>query len=920
MEKNIKYNGYTARPSGHEAPDGDLDVSLNLLNEDGSLRPLSSPDKLLKIPDGAYGYPELHLECVHKIPGTTERNYVFTAPETDDPSHCRILFVRSIDTSQVHLAGIVPAVTHIEPFGKFLVLTFADRSIDTGYLRWCIDPAIPIALIHNYIYLSRRPPEIPIQFSLLQQDFENQRIENVIIEKPDSALLEHLFPGSTLPAGAYSINSYSDREEKVRPIADAFHTIVNKALAVTAKKGYFSFPFLVTYAFRLFDGSHIGQSSPVLMIPSSDLPRARIATHVLDDDGNLNMSLDLGPSSYGQFSGQQGLNPCSLRFRICSFDSDVFALWKDFIVGIDIYVSPQIYQYSVDDNIAVRDFDGTIRAFGNFLPSRTVIGTDTKEYSLEISGRCLVPAPESTRHTLHDKISEISNFYRIATIPFDDIAASDSFIELELVAKDLNNLVTRPTLDNDYHSRDALSARITHSYNSRVHLASLICTPALSPAPSLLIPYSSISGEASYAATVEVYLRKDGEIIKTPVSSSELIHDISSISVPRFLFYPDADAFLMVITQRNQKYCFPLESHDFLDGAFWVDTRWTFSKCAVDSDNAVIPKATASDYMMLGKIFVSDTNNPFKFRASSVVSVDAGEVLALSSAARALSQGQFGQFPLYAFTSEGIWAIEVSASGTYSARQPITRDVCTNPGSITQIDTAVLFATDRGIMIISGSVAKCISDPINSDFPFDATTLKNFSILHTGIGHPADKCFPTVPFPRFLEKCSMIYDYIHQRILLFSPEYTYAYVYSLKSMSWGMICPDIRYGVPSYPEALAVDNKRCIVDFSTSKEAPLPALLLTRPLKLDLPDILKTVDIVIQRGYFRKGSIRSVLYGSRDLFSWHIVRSSRDHIMRGFSGTPYKYYRIALICELQADESLDSATVRFFPRYTDRPR
>ena len=305
-----------------------------------------------------------------------------------------------------------------------------------------------------------------------------------------------------------------------------------------------------------------------------------------------------------------------------------------------------------------------------------------------------------------------------------------------------------------------------------------------------------------------------------------------------------------------------------------------------------------------------------------------------------MSQGQFGQFPLYAFTDDGIWALEISPTGTIAARQPITRDVCINPDGITQLDNAVLFPTDRGIMLISGSQTQCISDAINSSHPpfhspraeaeaEDNPTgppqpavpiLPGLNKLHDMLGHTPDTCLPTLPFTDYLRQCRMIYDYIHQRVILYAPGITYAYIFSLKSGKWGMIFSNIASHLNSYPEALAVDNENHIIDLSQTDSSQVKSLLITRPLKLDTPDIHKTIDTIIQRGHFRKGHVRTILYGSRDLFNWHIVWSSTNHYLRGFRGTPYKYFRIALLCNLTADESILGATLQFTPRLTNQPR
>ena len=204
-------------------------------------------------------------------------------------------------------------------------------------------------------------------------------------------------------------------------------------------------------------------------------------------------------------------------------------------------------------------------------------------------------------------------------------------------------------------------------------------------------------------------------------------------------------------------------------------------------------------------------------------------------------------------------------------------------------------------MLISGSNTTCISDSINNDYPFDIRGLPGIETLHAMLGHYTDSCLPLQPFTHFLKQCRMIYDYVHQRIIIYNEQYTYAYVYSLKTKMWGMMYSEIRYNVNSYPEALAVTTDGKMVNFAKTDGEQINGLLVTRPLKLDAADVLKTVDTIIQRGNFAKGHVQSALYGSRDLINWHLVWSSKDHFLRGFRGTPYKYFRIALLCSLTED-------------------
>lgn len=144
-------------------------------------------------------------------------------------------------------------------------------------------------------------------------------------------------------------------------------------------------------------------------------------------------------------------------------------------------------------------------------------------------------------------------------------------------------------------------------------------------------------------------------------------------------------------------------------------------------------------------------------------------------------------------------------------------------------------------MLISGSQTQCISEAINSEYPFDATQLPGFTKLHAMLGHePAtDKCLPTLPFTEFLKKCQMIYDYVHQRVIVYAPSITYAYVYSLKTQQWGMIFSRIASHLNSYPDALAVDADNAVLNFSVPKAEAVKCLYTTRPLKLEAANVLK---------------------------------------------------------------------------------
>ena len=720
---------------------------------------------------------------------------------------------------------------------------------------------------------------------------------------------------------------------------NAVAAAVNKFVAERAtQKGKFMYPFFVRYALRLYDGSHARLSEPVLMIPNS---------------------------GYVPFvSFKQGADNLTLYAFIAdlqyAFLDNIEEKWRDIISGVDVFISQPVYSYNQGDNFdannnhfsyavinktsGIDQITGTNYGYCNLPDISTTTQYGYAKHDLCGVARTILGFGDTTKRDdwrivklapaddVMEKLRNTGLFYLIQSFDFDEIKTNDDeglnseFTTIEIKQGVLSSLVARQTLSDDMLSNCSFFNAHLTTYNQRMHIFDSYLKHPTPSTPGKLNARFYRYDAYGLLQKIQVYIRtSQGERVVQRTVGDE--GGEYSASMPWF-YYPHNGAYKAVLVYKPSnggKYnvaTLKLKQHPTLNGAYWTAAGLDETiVCDAQADTLELPQASdASAYP--NSVFQSPVNMPFLFPSSQMTTVGAQRIYAMSSAAKALSQGQFGQFPLYAFTSEGVWALEVSSTGEYSARQPVTRDVCINPDGITQLDSAVLFPTDRGIMLISGSQTLCISEAVNSDYPFDATQLPGFDKLHAMLGHePAtDKCLPTLPFTELLKKCRMIYDYVHQRVIIYAPSVTYAYVYSLKAQQWGMIFSNIASHLNSYPEALAVDNSNAVLNFSAPKSGRVKCLYATRPLKLDAANVLKTVDCVIQRGFFRKGNVTTVLYGSRDLVSWYLVWSSKDNYLRGFRGSPYKYFRIAGVATLHADENIFGASIQFSPRQTDQPR
>lgn len=888
MIKDIKYRGYSTSPSDYECPDGSLAASLNLIAEDAQIKGIPSPSELLSLQDGET------LVLIHNVP--TQKNYILARPETDGAA--AIYWMEKGDATDTDSATLITACTglrDIVAIGNTIVL-----ALDSGieYLLWKDDA---------YKCLGSRPPFVSIDFGMY---------------KSGTLLDSHKrdIPASCAPTnggGQSGTHATADAIDKadLAELTQMAYGLLNSTIAEkVTEKGLFYQPFFIRYAYRLYDGSYSWHSAPILMLPNILPPKIKFTANGSASDGKLPSTLTLAIPFF------------SLSYRILSDVSDTLANWSDIVSGIDVFASAPIYTYDQSKDLPSPPIVNEQQMLRRLSVDDTRTHIFVGHYAEGINAKyedVLYPLGDSGSQDLvlnierHERftnnILSTHDFYKIAEIDVKDVAAMASMTSLELKDKNLSSLVARPTLSDDYQSHRNIVATSLYSFNSRLNLTGLSIAPA-EPFPiRSLMQFGNPDGDTVQCSCVKVWSRANGVRCFAMRQCSDSAQEDAWVypagNFPRYIYYPDASAYKMEITiSGGQKFIIDLKPHDFLNGAYFFDEKYGLDVNSTPENTAPETDVSISLVNIQSKIYTSEVNNPFCFPALGVNTVGSGEVYAVCSAAKALSQGQFGQFPLYAFTSEGVWALETSQTGSYVARQPITRDVLLLGSKPLQMDGAVVFATDRGLMTISGSQAQCISDYING-----------FSQVQL-LDHGTYTCFPIVPFSTFLAESGMLYDYAHQRVIVFNPAYTYAYVYSLKSSEWGMIHSNIRSGVNSYPEALAISNDNKLLNYSSPDGLPTKGLLITRPIKLEMPDVLKTIGAAVQRGNFAKGHVQSVLYGSRNLINWHIVWSSTDHFIRGFGGTPYKYFRIVLLTQLSAGESIFGTTLKFTPRHTNQLR
>ena len=493
--------------------------------------------------------------------------------------------------------------------------------------------------------------------------------------------------------------------------------------------GHVIYPVLVRYAVRLFDESYVMHSSP-LLVGEPNFIRMAVSKTKFDFD-----SLSVEGFTYKLIA-----NPRTIGVK---YDLSGLSGWKDVASSVDIFVSRPF---------VINDLDSTIK---------TVTVLD--------KNNMMVDLPFKSESELLEEIGEISNFYLVKSIPIGDI--SNGFENIFAEGKAFKNLEQQEVATDDDFTRSRITGNL-YTYNGKLHVGN-IREKLAKPYPLGMFAVSDIN---EFTVNTEVHVKTE--------SGMKIVHGASTAygaMVSPYLSYPDSRAVKMIIY--NDKYYdeIPLKPHPFLNIAYSLKGLYPYS--ITDKYGTYTPLPEDSVSVAPNKLKVSNVSNPFYFPAKQTYTVSSRNIVAMATATTALSTGQFGQFPLYVFTGEGVFALSVGTGDiAYANSFSVTRDVCNNPDSIVSTDDAIVFSTDSGLKVLSGSTVRDISSDMEGYLP---TAVDSSPIIKkiAGVGGFSDKLSST-EFIYYLEEAKVGYNYEDKEVIVANRNYPYSYVFNMQSGSW----------------------------------------------------------------------------------------------------------------------------------------
>lgn len=293
----------------------------------------------------------------------------------------------------------------------------------------------------------------------------------------------------------------------------------------------------------------------------------------------------------------------------------------------------------------------------------------------------------------------------------------------------------------------------------------------------------------------------------------------------------------------------------------------TGRECSYDISSLVIQSEVEEmegkdiDEVQKNTLKVSAVDNPFYFPTAQAYKFE-GDIVALSSNAEAISTGQFGQFPLFVFTTEGIWAMSVDTSGkgAYLAQSPFSREVCS--GSVCPLSGGVAFTTERGVMLISGGQVTELTENLDGlavDFmEYQADTWEK--IFERA---EMDYYVQPVPIQEYVKGAKLAYNYKHNELMLSNYAFPFTYVLNLKDGTWGMIDTTFDLTTNKYPECVVHNSEKGErYVFEDADGCDVRVVAVTRPVKVETLDFKRIRQAALRCTFI--GKLNFYVLGSND--------------------------------------------------------
>lgn len=960
MQQSIRYKGLSLTPDEMAVENGALSLCGNLELHDGALRPSIVTGTPLSQPLTINGVVAKIL-YVHET-----GNYRHLIAIASSAIYWFLQDGSLGSTTPIKSFDYEASVLSVNSIGNTLIIVATDG---IHYALW-VDG--------GYKSLPQKPPFVEISFYISDDYPENYSNGGVDAEGSVNGFYsslqktpytqEEVFNKVKFTmndaAGGKELEVLTIKEDKQSDITQSIYALVNRTNNLIARKGRFYANFFVRYCYKMFDGSMIMHSSPVFIpvqVPDSYIViSANTSNWVNAGKGEILFFNDYNLIRYDGKNNATSVHIDSatfiyhprnvdLNYKILDAKRAELEEWKDVIKSVDVFITPPISNVDTSEKIVSFRIDRKNYGLGKGIIEH-YYGLEGENSKYKV-GTVTAYFPSLSEDAYRNKLKNTSTFYKVCSLKISDLT-NYTTKKLPVDKNAVYQVSLQEQMKDDYKTHNSLFAQGSYTYNHRLNLyglkeklfsgfSGLVMLPGL-----YILKYDDSTDNLKYRYKIQKIVVSLNTTSGTKyVESSDKFfsrQDIDGFMIGNLVkFYPDSRADKMAIFCKDYSdndviFVFPLEQCAELNGAMHMgDFTDNLEQYKVDSFDY-----TVDDIVELSnKIYTSESDNAFYFPLNGINTVGIGTIQGIASTTRALSQGQFGQYPLMAFSTDGIWAMEVSSKGTYSSIHPISREVCSNPKSITQLDQSVLFATNRSISRIAESQVVSMSDVLDGPgFNISGSLGKflNFFVDAEGDSESVKTIkaqmrqlidFTSSPI-EFFQRCQVIYDYKNSRIFCLdvtqtsktSTADTVALCYSIKDNAWStFLIQNVLTAINSYPHPYIQyrDGSVMVLDkgYDYEDTTEYHGIIVTRTLKFDEDNVPDSITGYIHS--LTSGSIPIMwLYGSNDNQNWHYIGRLGGMKSSYMATHSYRFFRIALYLKMKSMNQYFATRLEIIRRFS----
>lgn len=913
MIKKLQLRGISRTPSDRMTSDGGCAESLNVQLHAGEIAPMPKPE-MMKDQAGNKISLDGDILFIHK--GIGYEHLI----SREGQSLTFVSTIGEVASGSLNVTlDIDESINDLTAIGNTIILS---TSKDMYYVLWkegeyhFLGHQIPIPAIHFRMGALESIRTAPDVVPELGQEAK------FVWQEDNAPIFPHSQIGETTVYGSPAKKYTFDGSEFEAFWTEYLTTVWGKIDMLVQEQrtlGKAVFPFFVRYAVRLYDGTLYAQSIPVLIGADidkfCDVKAVVVQQSVGQGDTETHGRTEI--SSYVKLASSY-----SLVAKAFGQDS-IFNGWEDIVSSVDLFVSPQMMPFQRNAATLSVKFEQESGSYNN-------------AHRFYAIGDFVLDPYYAVEHQ-DELVMNQQNTFLAKSFTIDEFKALGQETFLEDIDYSADRIMTQEAMKESSWSMHHSVGGGLFNYNKRLLMSDV--------KQSLYHGYPFYHSAKWVDATANpvrlrfvYYLRGEGGeavvVCRDHVGNMEITPQKAEVTghfqqyyeekAVAWLAYPDSRCYRMDVYAISPGGGVSYASYQ-MKPMSGIDVAYAFLGFGTEITPATASVREVSEnafFVLPNQLFVSKTNNPFVFPADETVTFTAGKIMNLAAVTIPLSEGQAGQFDLYVFTDEGIYALSPDSEGSLRTSHCVSRDILISKDAVAGIEQGVFFAAARGLLLLRGSTVTKVSDAIEGPtVTMDSDLMASISEKHFG-GMALE---PQQPFHEFLFGCRIAYDYASTRIILMNEAHRTMYVYKFDTQTWHRMDMGLGYPVRtlnSFPEAFIVtraqgeDGTQAVYNFSVVLESAhaevAPGLIITRPFDLGEPDVRKAVRDLRVRGNFHRHDVAYILFGSFDGIHW--VR------LRSLHGGSFKQFRMMILTGLSPTERISWVDVDYDTRFTNKLR